>query len=92
MKKAISITPEENENVERLFLKYNSYMSMLLYFAESGLENISTYDRKWQECADIWIKLDKAKHAIELKYKPEGEWDSYEFDFNNCQVVFIKND
>ncbi len=92
MTKTVKITAEESGNIENLFMTYNSYMSMLQYFAESGLENVSTYDKKWQECSDIWIKLDKAKRAIELKYKPEGDWDSYEFDFDNCQVVFIKND
>ena len=91
MKKAIKITEEESKNVEKLFMTYNAYMSMLQYFAESGSENSPLYDKKWNEASDLWINLDKAKRDVEKKYKPAGEWDSYEFDFDNQQVVFIKN-
>lgn len=89
-KKAVQITPEENMQVENLFAKYNSYMSMLEYFANSGLGESKTYSQKWDETSQIWIELDKAKRAVEVKYKPQGDWDSYEFDFDNQQVVFIK--
>lgn len=92
MRKAINITTEESNNIETLFMTYNSYMSMLQYFAESGMENNALYDKKWNEASAIWIELDKAKREAERKYKPTGEWDSYEFDFENQQVVFMKND
>ena len=36
MTKKINITAEESENVERLFTRYNAYMSMLEYLASSG--------------------------------------------------------
>lgn len=92
MRKAISITPEESENVERLFLKYNSYMSMLEYFAEStAMKESEIYDKKWNETTEIWIELDKAKRAIEKKYKPQGNWAGYEFDFDNNKVIFYEN-
>lgn len=89
MKQAINITHEECENVRRLFYKYNAYMSMLEYLATNA-SNTDIFDKKWNEAADIWIELDLAKSAIEPKYKPEGEWDRYEFDFDNTQVVFYK--
>ena len=92
MRKAISITQEENHNIETLFLTYSSYMSMLQFFAEQGVENSAIYDKKWSEAVELWIKLDKAKKEAEKKYKPSGHWDSYEFDFDNQQVVFIKNE
>ena len=92
MRKAINITAIESDNVENLFMKYNSYMSMLQYCAAEGMENSTVYDKKWNEASIIWIELDKAKRMVEKKYKPAGEWDSYEFDFDNQQVVFIKND
>ena len=91
MEKRVDIKQDENQNVEQLFLTYSSYMSMLQYFAESGLEKSSIYDKKWNEAVELWIKLDKAKRVVEKKYKPAGDWDSYEFDFDNCQVVFTKN-
>lgn len=89
MKQAINITYEECENVRRLFYKYNAYMSMLEYLATNA-SGTDIYDKKWNEAADIWIELDRAKSAVEAKYKPEGDWDRYEFDFDNTQVVFYK--
>ena len=92
MRKEIPITEQESNNVENLFMKYNSYMSMLQYFAEGEMKNTPIYDKKWEEASKIWIELDKAKRKVEKKYKPTGDWDSYEFDFDNYQVVFTKND
>ena len=92
MRKAVSITEEENKNIENLFLTYSSYMSMLQFFAEQGVENSAIYDKKWNEAVELWIKLDKAKKEKKKKYKPSGHWDSYEFDFDNQQVVFVKNE
>jgi len=86
MTKEIKITHEESENVERLFAKYNSYMSMLEFFTNTT--NTAMYDRKWEEASQIWIELNKAKRAIEEKYKPQGDWDSFEFNFDNHSVVF----
>ena len=91
MRKAIDITQEESDKVERLFYQYNSYMSMLEFLAPS-ISDTAVYDKKWNEASELWIKLDKAKTAIEAKYKPEGNWDRYEFDFNNAQVVFTKDE
>lgn len=92
MRKEISITPEESRNVERLFMKYNSYMSMLEYFAESAaMKDSEIYDKKWNEAAEIWIELDNAKRAVEKKYKPNGNWAGYEFDFDNDKVIFYEN-
>ena len=92
MTKKVNITPEESENVERLFTTYNAYMSMLEYLASSGIQDSPMYDKKWNEACELWIQLDKAKRKVEYEYKPEGDWDSYEFDFDNYQVVFVKNE
>ena len=91
MKQAIKITQEECDHVQRLFYKYNAYISMLEYLANT-ISDTAIYDKKWNEAVDLWIELDKAKTAAEMKYKPAGEWDRYEFDFDNVQVVFIKNE
>lgn len=89
-KQKIAITREENDQVEQLFTKHTSYLSMLEYFAAQKLDNSPIYEKKWNEAAELWIQLDKAKRNIEKKYKPDGDWDRYEFDFDNHQVVFIK--
>lgn len=92
MIKAINITPEENNKVYNLFNTYNAYLSILHYFMNNGtVLNKEAYNEKWDETVKLSIELDKAKHEIEKKYKPEGIWDRFEFDFDNQQVVFITN-
>lgn len=89
MEKIVPITYEESSNVENLFNTYNSYMAMLEYFANTK-SNTEMYEKKWDEAVQLHTKLDKAKRDIEKKYKPLGEWKSFEFDFENSQVIFIK--
>lgn len=93
MRKEIPITSEESANVERLFMSHNAYLSMLQFLSDNNVSsNTEIYDRKWNEAVDLWIKLDKAKTNIEKKYKPAGDWDHYEFDFEKQQVVFVKDE
>ena len=91
MEKRIKITPGESENVQMLYSTYISYMNILQFFMNNPITNQELFDRKWEEAIQFNIKLDEAKRAIEKKYKPAGEWDRYEFDFDKQQVVFIKN-
>ena len=91
MVKRVDITEEENKNVERLYFKYLSYMNMLQYLADQGSTATDIYNEKWNEASQLWIDLEKIKQATEIKYKPKGNWDRYEFDFNNTQMVFINN-
>lgn len=92
MRKEISITPDENNHVETLFRKYNSYLSILEYFANlPAMRESDTYDKKWNEAVDIGMELEKAKRAIEFKYKPAGNWEGYEFDFDKRQVIFYND-
>lgn len=89
----VNITTEESNEVYNLFNTYISYMHILQYFMNAGqVKDQALYDKKWDEAVTYNIKLDAAKRAIEKKYKPEGDWDRYEFDFDNHQVVFIKDD
>lgn len=93
MRKEISITSEESANVERLFMSHSAYLSMLQFLSDNNVSsNTEIYDRKWNEAVDLWIKLDKAKTDIEKKYKPAGDWDRYEFDFEKQQVIFVKDE
>ena len=91
MEKRIKITPEESENVQILYSTYISHMNILQYFMNNPVTNQELFDRKWEEAVQLNIKLDEAKRAIEKKYKPAGEWDRYEFDFDKQQVAFIKD-
>lgn len=91
MRKAISMPYEEVHEIEVLFYKYLSYMNMLQFLASEGAATTEIYDKKWEEASKMWIELDALKRAAEDKYKPEGYWDSYEFDFEHMQVVFVRN-
>jgi len=92
MRKEISITSNESEHIEKLFYKYNSYINMLEYFTNlPAMRDSVTYEKKWDEAVEINMELEKAKRAIEFKYKPEGNWDGYEFDFNKSKVIFYND-
>lgn len=92
MRKEIIITTEESNNVYKLFSTYISYMNMLRYLMDNNMAEHPIYDKKWNEAVELDRQLTKAKQDVEKKYKPEGNWDSYEFDFDRHMVVFIRND
>lgn len=83
MEKRIKIAPEESEKVQVLYSTYISYMSILQFFMNNPISNQELFDKKWEEAVQLNIRLDEAKRAVEKKYKPAGEWDRYEFDFDN---------
>lgn len=87
-KQVVPITIEESEHVEDLFNQFNGYLNVLSFFGDKAVEENSVFDRKWAEAVQISIDLEKAKVAIEKKYRPEGDWEQFEFDFDNHQVIF----
>ena len=88
---AVRISEEENNSIDLLFSTYTAYMSMLEHLSNNeSAANTPVYERKWDEAVAIWIQLDKEKKAVEKKYKPEGEWERFEFDFDNQQVIFSR--
>lgn len=91
MRKEIIITIEESDNVYRLFSTYTSYMNVLQYFINNEIADNTIFDKKWNEAIELDKQLTKAKQDVEKKYKPEGDWDRFEFNFDKHTVVFIKN-
>lgn len=92
MRKAINITPKESENIQNLYETYVSYMNVLQFFMDKeSTTNQEMLDKKWNEATEINRRLETAQHQVEKKYKPEGDWDRFEFDFERQQVVFIKD-
>lgn len=92
MKQIVNISTIENNKVYNLFYTHMAYMNILHYFMNNKITNETLFDRKWNEAIKIELELDEEKRKVEKKYKPEGEWDRFEFDFDKCQVVFIKNE
>lgn len=93
MQQVIQITPEESQKVSNLFYTYTSYLNILGYLAsKKNLEDNGLYDKKWSEAVILNRTLEAAKRDIEKKYKPEGTWDRFEFNFDENQVIFTKDD
>lgn len=92
MKQTVIISIEESDNVRILHETYNAYMSVLQFFMnQETIPNQTIFDKKWNEAISIGRELENAKRNVEKKYKPSGDWDRFEFDFDNHQVVFIKD-
>ena len=93
MEKRVKISPEDNQEVYVLYSTYMSYLSILQFLMNNeNINNQEIFDKKWNEAVEINIKLEEKKRSVERNYKPVGDWDKFEFDFENQQVVFIKNE
>ena len=88
MERAIQITQEENDEVQSLYLLHMSYLNILKFFAKSNLTETQVYERKWNDAVLIGAELERTKQLIEQKYKPEGQWNSFTFNFDKEQVIF----
>ena len=93
MRKEIQITQEESQTVYKLFSTYNAYLNILGYLADrKTLNNTEVFDKKWDEAILLCRSLDETKANLEKKYKPEGEWDHFEFNFETEQIIFTKDE
>lgn len=93
MQTPIKITPQESEKIFNLFSTYNAYLGILGYLTDrKTTEDNGLFDKKWAEAVSLGRALETEKRAIEKKYKPEGTWDRYEFNFDNQEVVFYRDE
>ena len=92
MRKHIKITSEESKHIENLFEHYNSYMNVLYYLTGADTPKSQFLDHKWNEAVELYKELEQAKRAAERKYKPEGTWENFEFDFENNEIIFTRKD
>ena len=86
----VRITEVESQEVEFLFHKYNSLMSILGYLHENGKASEEYLDKKLDELTYLHIDLESKKNLYCVKYKPEqikGVFN-YSFDFNNNSIVY----
>lgn len=86
----IRIPEEASKEVEFLFHKYNSLMSIISYLQENGKITEEQFDKKLDELTYLCIDLEKKKHQYGSQYKPEniGDTYNYTFDFDNHQIVY----
>ena len=93
MQKIIPITHEESQIVYKLFSTYTAYTNVLSFLAtKTTLDNTEIFDKKWDEAVLLCSSLEEAKRKIEKKYKPEGSWDRFEFNFEEDTVIFTKDE
>ena len=90
------ITAEENHKIRDLFLRFNSYCNILGYLAQYGSLDTNLFDKKWEEAVTLDKELTLLKQELDKKYHPQDNenYDHYEFDFANCQIIYtrIKNE
>lgn len=88
MEKRIKISNELSVYVERLFFEYNASMRTLRYLASQDDVKQERLDKYFNEAKNIDIELELAKREISDKYRPEGCFKEYYFDFDTCEIVF----
>lgn len=91
MEKRVKITREESEAVEILFNRFSGYCNILGYLTNYGSLNTELFDKKWEEAVKISNELEILKHEVDMKYHPDGEWSSYEFNFKTEELVYTND-
>lgn len=89
--KIIDIDPMESEKVQVLFERFNGFMGIITYLANSGMMQDNPFlNQKWEECAQISSELEKAKRELDIKYHPQDgiNYSAFEFDFYHHQLVY----
>lgn len=88
MEKRIKISYDLSVYVERLFFEYNASMRILRYLASQDDVKQENLDKYFEEAKNIEMELELAKKEISDKYKPEGCFCEYYFDFDACEIVY----
>ena len=88
----VPISIEDNREVEFLFHKYNSLMSIVAYLQENGKMSEQAIDKKIDELVYLNIDLEKKKKICGEKYKPAdiGPKYNYTFEFDYCELVYTE--
>ena len=86
----VPITQDESEEIEALYYIYKGYLDILDYLV--GQCDLSpdnpTLNKKFEDAAALFVELERQKRITTEKYRPEGEWPFYVFDFDRHTVVY----
>lgn len=90
METKVKIDRQESAEVERLFMEFNGYCSILGYLSNYGAVDTDRFDKKWAEAVEIETKLEKLKANLDKKYHPDDgkDYHSFNFDFDNCEMIY----
>lgn len=86
----VSILREESDAIQRLYIDFRSYCTILGYMAQFGSLDTNMFDKKWAEAVEINYSLEQLKAEMDLKYHPQdgNNYNSFEFDFANKTMVY----
>ena len=93
IEKRVPIDTGLSEEVEQLFSRYSAYMSMLNYMLKQNpeLEHTQLFNKKWDECVELYIQLEQKKEHCANMYRPQDEnvnYNNYTFEFNTNTLLF----
>ena len=90
MTQIVTILQEESEEVETLQYMYQGYLDILGYlFSQYNLdEHHPIINKKFDDAVLIYTELEKTKQSLADKYKPNGRWPFYSFNFDKFQIIF----
>lgn len=88
---SVKIDPQESLEVEELFYRYNSYVSILAYLHNNGNCLDSDFlNKQMEETSILHMQLQKVKDKYSQKYLPNEITSSYTytFDFRKEQLIY----
>lgn len=92
MDKRIRIDEGISTYIEKLFFEYNSALNILRYLASQEDVKQEYLDRYFEDAKNKGIELELAKNEVSKKYQPNGSFSKYNFDFENCEIVYVGGD
>lgn len=84
----VTITPEENKKVERLFYLHMSNLNTLNYILSQNDVPIERIEKFNEATGNIYMELEKEKEQITTKYAPDTPFNRYIFLFNECAIEY----
>ena len=96
MIKIVPMTKDDTEKVEILFYRYQGQLDILNFLVNNS-SNFSQqvtdlFEQKWDKAMQYYTELERVKAEMDAKYRPEGNWPNYTFNFINQRLEYINND
>lgn len=88
MEKRIKIDEKASAYVEKLFFEYNARLNILRYLMSQSNVKVEYLSKYQKEAESKNMELELAKKEISNVYKPSKGANCYEFDFDNCEIIY----
>lgn len=87
----IKISEEDKNKIEALHYKVEARANLLDRLTNKTIQienNVYSFNKYLEEYDKCFKEYDKLKFALENKYKPEGNFLSWNIDFDNNEMIF----